>query len=337
MQSLTKSCPMKIRGKKGQICAHYIEAYNEGEAGFCDTEKRFRCIEALKKSQPALSHSAVMAWTKCKMYFLYYYILGIRVKDEYLSDGIKRGNVWDAFQNGKDYKAMADKVQLSPKDRIAMSALIDAYNDLEIVKPEGQGQAKVSYPFGGNTVVGFIDWLMEDGFEEWKCTNSPDWYLKHENIFHQVATYFMALPHLEYVDMKPVQFPQLKTGGQRTKYANESPDDFYKRIYEDILARPPFYFVGYDRTTRTWGKRFWRKEFDLDHVEAMYKWVFQEIRETIDRGSWYRNDGACQSPFLCDYYDIKKTGVVSKEHYYYASRSIVKAGDGVEEVGVSAE
>jgi hypothetical protein len=331
--SIHKSCPMQIKAK-GKICAHYIDALNVGEAGFCDSETRFRCVEALKTSQPTLSHSAAMAWVKCKMYFYYYYILGIRVNDEYKSDALKRGSVWDAFMNGEDYKVIADKVQLGAKDRIALSALIDAYTDLEIIRPEGQSQVKVSYPYLNNTVVGFVDWGMEDGFEEWKMSSSPNYYLQHENIFHQVGTYFMSVPAWQYVDIKPAQMPQLRTGGTRGKYVSETDEQFYRRIYEDILARPSFYFVGYDRSKRTWGKRFYRKEFDLSYLESMYKWIFIEIRETLDRGSWYRNDGACKSPFECDYLDIKKTGVVSRTQYHFASRKIIEEGEGIKEVGV---
>lgn len=334
--NLHKTCPMQTKSK-GKPCLHYIDAYNEGEAGFCDSEKRYRCIEALKHSQPALSHTAALAWVKCKMYFYYHYILGIRTKTEYLSDGIKRGNVWDTFMNGKDYKVVADEMGISNKDRVAISALIDAYNDLEIVKPEGIPQGKLSYPYNNNTVVCFVDWLMEDGFEEWKLSASPGWYLKTENIFHQVGTYFMASDRLEYVDMKPAQMPQLKTGGQRTKYVNETDNEFYDRIYSDILARPSFYFVGYNRDTKTWGKRFFRKEFDLGYMEFMYKWLFTELRETMDRGSWYKNEGACHNPFECDFFDICRTGVVSSNHYYFVHRTMHKKGEEVEEINITVD
>ena len=53
----------------------------------------------------------------------------------------------------------------------------------------------------------------------------------------------------------------------------------------------------------------------MEYLWKMYQHVMQEIEDTIVRDSWYRNEGACFNPFMCDYLDIKKSGGVSPKLY----------------------
>jgi hypothetical protein len=95
--------------------------------------------------------------------------------------------------------------------------------------------------------------------------------------------------------------------------ADESSDQYEDRCYSDIISRPSYYFLGWDRKTRNFGHRFYRSEFDLDEIHSTYRFVTQEIEETIQRGSWYPNNLACHVPGPCQYLPIKKSGVVSEE------------------------
>lgn len=302
-------------------CLHYIEPYDKLGCGFCSVSKQFRCTEDLKTKQPPLSYSAVDAWLRCKMYYKFFYLMGIRQKPQYVSDALKMGSVWDAIQNyeggvgtNEDIKNVISMYELSDVQVSIISALWQAFKDLEIKVPSGESQRKFHLHLYDNVITGVTDHAMVDGFKERKLSTSPDYYLKIENIHTQCGTYFLSCPEWEYVDMEVTQLPQLRM----TK--RESIEDFERRVYGDVISRPSHYFQGFNRDTRTYGKRFYRNEFDLDYISKMYQYIFREIRETIDRGSWYRNDRNCLSPFQCMYLDIKRSGAMSETVYYIAGK-----------------
>ena len=97
---------------------------------------------------------------------------------------------------------------------------------------------------------------------------------------------------------------------------DETAEAYEVRLYGDIISRPAFYFIGWDRKTRTYGVKFWRSEFDLDEIFRTYIYVLEEIKTTIRRGSWYPNNLACHVPAPCPFLPIKKSGVVSPEIYH---------------------
>jgi hypothetical protein len=236
-------------------------------------------------------------------------------KDEYLPIALKAGSVWDRFMTGQELDKVADRYQLQDLDRAKINALARAYTDLEIQAKPGEMQVKVKFIILNNVVTGKVDKDIGDGFEEWKLSSYPDSYFKLTNIHQQCGTYLYSTPAWEYVDMMVTRYPQLKTG--KGAKENESIEEYQERIYQDIISRPSYYFLGYNRTTHTFGKRFWRKEFDLAHIENSYRWGFQEIRDTIKRESWYGNKFSCDNPQPCQYLDICKTGGISETVYRY--------------------
>lgn len=328
--------------QEGRFCSHYVDPYTIGECGFCTLPKKFRCEEELKTKQPPLSVSAINDWISCKMKYKFHYLDGIRVRDEFLGNALKHGKAWDSFMNytsmnvSEEFMAemlteLAEQYKMESYHRAILSALMKAFIDLEIVTQKGESQQKYSMNLNDNIVTGVLDHVLEDGtgFKERKLSTQPDFYLKMENIHTQCGTYFMLNPEFEYVDMEITRMPQLRTGEGRNK--NETIDAFVERVYSDIIGRPSYYFVGYNRENKTFGKRFWRKEFDLKYLTKMYGYILREIRETIDRGSWYRNDKSCFVPYQCQFYDIKKSGVVSNTLYYYAGDKETEGEDDGEE------
>jgi len=90
---------------------------------------------------------------------------------------------------------------------------------------------------------------------------------------------------------------------------------YESRIYNDILARPSFYFIGFNKQKKTYGIRFWRKEFNLDYLRQVYMNVLADLRHTVDNDLWYRNELQCYVPVKCWFYAIKRSGVVSDQLY----------------------
>lgn len=296
-------------------CIHYIEPLNEGECGFCKEPFYFRCIESMKYRLPSFSSSAFTEWMQCKLKFYYPRIIGLRLKPAYVPRAIACGSIWDAFVGGEtDLDILAASYAITDIERAKINALILATQELGIVWRPGETQCKIKFNILDNIVVGYLDKVLAsgDGFEEHKLSSRPDYY-SLLNIHQQCGTYLHANPEWEYVDMMVARLPLLETG-KGTK-ANETVEEFQRRCYEDILTRPAFYFIGYDKKTHLYGKRFWRNEFDLDHIVKTYRWGMQELRDTIDRGSWYGNKFACEKPHMCQWMDICKTGALNDEVY----------------------
>jgi hypothetical protein len=125
----------------------------------------------------------------------------------------------------------------------------------------------------------------------------------------QAGTYLYTNPAYEYVVMEVTRTPAQRLG------KNEEMDDYQSRVYSDIIRRPSYYFIGWNNKTRTFGKKFYRSEFDLKELPMTYHKIVKALRYCIDNELWVNNELGCHSPVTCDYYDIKKTGVISEEIY----------------------
>jgi len=206
--------------------------------------------------------------------------------------------------------------QLNDMQQPKTSGLIRAFQDLEI-QTETDGllgcQYKIHVPVGQNQIVLCVDQAYEDHFVENKFSARPDFYTQKENVACQLGTNFMGNTNWKYAVMKIVRNPQLRTGWG--KYGKESAQEYEERIYGDVISRPAYYFIGWDRKSRTYGVRFWRSEFDLDEIFSTYVYVLEELQDTLKRGSWYPNNLACHVPTVCAYLPIKRSGVVSEEIY----------------------
>ena len=312
--------PMNMQNK---FCKHYIDGLKD-EAGFCDRPSQFRCIEALKLHLPSVSQSAVKMFCHCRERYYKHYIQGITLRDEHLPLPIKCGSVWDAFMDLKvtnssdrlDLDVYINKYQLYPEQIAKLQALMRAYKDLGIELHEGgETQYQVFHNAGDTTITGYLDIAYEDSIAEVKLSASPDFYTNLENIHLQVGTYLMTNPEWECVDMLITRLPGLRTGNG--KFSNESIEEYRLRVYSDIISRPSYYFIGYDRKMGRYGKRFYRGEFNFEGLEQTYHMVLKDMRHCIDNNLFYKNTLACHVPGACEFLPYLKSGVISDTLYRY--------------------
>jgi hypothetical protein len=313
-------CPM-LTPNNGLPCKHYIRSNNTEEPGFCTQPSKFRCTEAMKKKLPSISYSRMVDFISCKEKYRLRVLKGIEARPHHLPEPLKLGRAWDAithylYDSDYNYNQDIEPLQLNDMQQARISALDRASQDLEIIE-QTDGligcQHKVHIPVGQTQIIGYVDLAYEDHFIEIKLSSRPDFYTRKENVVYQLCTYFMANEQWDYADVLITRIPGLKTGWG--KYSEESPQEYEKRIYGDVISRPAYYFIGWDRKTRTYGVRFWRSEFDLDEIFSTYVYVLEELQDTLKRNSWYPNNLACHVPAACAYLPIKRTGVVSEEIY----------------------
>lgn len=267
-----------------------------------------------------LRYSHMVSFVQCREKYYHEVIEGLEVKPEYRPDAMKLGTVWDLIiryqHDAHDYGKEVAELRLSEEQVAKITALKRAYRDLEIFA-NNDGflgcQYEVSIPCGDTQIIGHVDRAYDDHIVETKCSGSPDFYTHKENIAYQLGTYFMGSPEWEYGVMEIVRVPGLRTGSG--KFSDESMEAYENRMYGDILSRPSYYFLGWDKKSRTYGIKFFRTEFDLDEIMATYNFVIKDIERCMKDGGWYKNNLACHVPAICPYLPIKKTGVVSEEIY----------------------
>lgn len=300
------TCNMHVKAN-GKPCHHYIGSHIENEAGFCKLPTIFRCTEALKEYTPTLTQSAFKGFVQCPMKYYYQYVLGVQLKNDKLSDAIKGGRIWDKWVGEKvknltlfvNTKIMSTNPVLSAK----LTALMRAYESLNIKEDnDGSTQTQISVDMAGYNVTGYADKTFHNYIQEVKLSGRPDWYTSFENIEFQCGTYLMGNPEWEYVDLKVTRMPELKLGKK------EELADYQDRIYSNIVKRPGYYFMGYNMKTRTYGKRFWRSEFDFDWLMTCYLHMVRNMRFMIDNQTWTYNPMACNVPAACFYLPIKRSG-----------------------------
>jgi hypothetical protein len=253
-------------------------------------------------------------------------IQALQVKPQHLSEAMKFGRAWDAFIRSRfeeyDYLPVIQELQMTPEQMARISALMRAYVELEIKNDSGDGflgcQFEISVPLGvKNNITGLIDRAYEDYIVESKTSSNPDFYFQKENIQYQLSTYFLANEGWDHAVLEVVRIPRT---------TSKSEDDYEKleaRIYGDILSRPSHYFVGWNRQEKTFGKKFWRSELDLDEMVRTYRFVYEDLKRTVINNLWYPNRLACHVPVPCPYLPIERTGVVSDEIYQGGNKPII--------------
>jgi hypothetical protein len=283
---------------------------------------------------------------------LYYLqnIRGIQIKDAAKSPALKMGTLWDAViqkhlggidrktQKPFDIPAIIDAYQIDPRDVAKVRALYRAYKILDIqTLPNYDLQAKIdlTIPFDkiwGNfghgmpveiLVTGYYDRLYSGtSFVENKLSGSPDRYLDPFFIQSQVGVYFLADPKLTECTMEICRTPDLRSTG---KNKEEDPESYSERCYQDIISRPSHYFTGWDSTTRRYGKKYFRNEFDLEELKGRFIHVFREIYEARQFSGWYKNDRSCGAilpGIKCDMEPICRHGVMSEDNYQIREKDI---------------
>jgi len=327
MQSMEneKKCRM-LTPADGLPCRYYLYPTDRDKPGFCRLDTRFFCDEALKHKLPPFSFSSVTDFVSCRMKYYYRVIQALQVKPQYLPEALKFGRAWDSFtrsrfEEGYDYLPAIQELQMTLEQIARISALMRAYVDLGIKNDGGDGflgcQYEISVPLGVKcNIRGFVDRAYEDYIVESKTSSNPDFYFQKENIQYQLSTYFLANKAWDYAVLEVVRIP-------RVGKSEEDPEKLGQRIYGDILSRPSHYFIGWNRERGTFGKKFWRGEFDLDEMFRTYRFVYEDLRRTVINNSWYPNRLACHVPAPCPYLPIERTGVVSDEVYRRGNKPII--------------
>lgn len=308
-------------------CVHYLRV-DTGQPGLCTLPSNFLCTEALKHYSPRLSHSAVIDWRRCRKRFYYRYVQGLQLHQEEHSVFIKQGRIWDEAcdwnvdRNIWNVKKATFDILPNEFEQWRMWGLVAATRELDIQTPSGlssQFEIVAQVPAGAisvpaDSVMPVIKAKLDargDGyFVENKLVSRPQEYLKPFNILSQVGTYFLLDDSLSECIMRVVQRPM-----QKPK-KDESPEEFGNRVRGDILSKPSHYFIGWNKDTRLFGRRFHVTEFDL--IELLHEYINMafDMREAQRRDAYYRDFGACgRYAGECEYQPICETGGVSDELY----------------------
>jgi hypothetical protein len=245
-----------------------------------------------------------------------------------LSVPLKLGILWDAslqFLLGKtdvNMNDIIDEYEIENREIAKVRALYRAVKTLEI-KFDMNCEIQPSFFYNLDlhednkdadklVVNGKYDRKYADGFVETKLSGRPDFYLDIFFLQSQVGTYFAVDKSLEYCTMEISRTPDLRSTGQ---YKEESDDNYEERCYQDIISRPSYYFIGYDKNKHTYGKKYYRSEFDLDEVMDRFKHCAREIKEAAVCDGWYKNDRVCNQilpGIQCDMLSVCRHNTMSE-------------------------
>jgi len=293
-----------------------------------------------------LSHSSRETFIRCRQAFYLSRIKHISIRNSMLPLPVKLGAIWDKYIESRylgvkfmdKFWSMIDEYGIeSDMDVAKIYALIQAHRTLEM-EPQYETddggifrgcQHKFEIP-GEIPIIGYIDRAYSNFIVETKLTARPDFYFQIHNITSQIGTYFLSSPEYKYAVIESARVPGLRTGAG--KYSDESPDAYRDRIISEIISKPSYYFLGFNRDTRTFGKKFWRGEVDLDELAQDYVYVNKEIQRALEDGdgAFYKNRKACYVPGPCFYLNICDTGVCSESIYEVKEPNIIK--EEIEEV-----
>ncbi len=306
-------------------CVHYIRNQDDinNPCGLCKLSDKFLCVMDLPKYLPKMSYSSKLTFMRCHYAYFLYKICGITPKEK--STPLKLGTVWDKFKElvygGQpeyfldNFDNICDDVGLMDAfDRSKIFAMCKAYVNLGINCVDNTfecSQKHFEYIEELTVVHGYIDASFKNYFVEDKCTKDPTRYFNIFSIQNQVGTYFMSNPNYEYCVIKAVKVPELRPGKETKKKKAESPDEYLERVYGHIFSNPNMYFPGYNKLRASYGKRFYRSEFDLKAIEQDYIHIGKLLKFCVDHGHFVQNNPAgCNSPWPCDYLPVCKTGGV---------------------------
>ena len=306
-----------------KVCEKYIRPKDKAEPGFCKLGDRLHCIEAIKSKCFHLSYSAVKDLCICRRkVWLKYHAGWVRSKTN-LSKPLLMGILWDKFRNSMEehghglsdaeLAAFIESHHMDSYSFAKIAAVMRAYREIGFSQDQkAKCQHRAIWKVDSNLptreliVHCVYDQLYDTWFRECKFSSRPDNFLNIHSIESQVGLYFLPDDKLEYCVMEVTRAP-----GQKLK-SDEAAGEFEQRVYQDIMARPGYYFIDYDRRKKVYGRKFWRSEFDLVGLLDRLKHVYFEIVDAADRGAWYKNHAACMAfGYQCEYLPIcENRGVV---------------------------
>lgn len=311
---------------------------DQDNAGFCKRPEYYRCIKEAGIMSIPLSYSSVGNFLTCPMMYYLKDIRGIVVKPSAMSSAVKMGALWDKVKQNLlgakvDIGACIEEYEINNRDIAKVRAINRAYKALEL-KVDTESRFTLQYGFDNEIIAdglyaehkipikvkGFYDRKYNNYFTEDKLSSRPDNYLDIFFLQSQIGAYFLADPNLEYCIMEIVRTPDLKSTG---RFKDESDGEFEERAFQDIISRPGYYFIGFDRSKHSYGKKFYRTEFDLDEVKDRFRIVSVLIKDCAAFDGWYKNDRACSAilPGIpCDLKSICRFNTMSETIYTFKTK-----------------
>jgi hypothetical protein len=318
----------KSKYPKEGVCVHMIKS---DDLGLCAKNNEFLCKEDWAKNLPWISKSSRDSFNNCRQAYYFRKVCGITIKPKFKSIPLKLGTVWDEFiefrYNGVSFQdrfaEYIEELELGDIEVIKLRSMMRAYSALGIENEQGgEHQKKFDLITPHCVVNGIIDVAYDDHYEEHKFSGSPDWYSVPYNLADQLATYFLSDENYQYAVMKVARCPGLRLGKGETLEAYED------RVYGDIIKRPSYYFQGYSRVSNTYGRKYYRGEFEpLQSVIEDYDIVTQDLLHCAEQGWWYQRKTSCQKfgePNQCEYLPICEagTGIVDEDRYDIKERKV---------------
>lgn len=313
-------CSDYVKDDEGKGCSWHIED------GFCRKPDKFRCPVWMYMFLGEISVSQANTFMKCKRMYKYKYLNGIEVLPKMQPKPMKMGSllhqgieqIYSKKEVKPDYLTYFDA---GDREIGIIQVILDKLKTLPF-DDFGYFEHKFEINISDCPKIrGVFDVLHPTYFEEYKLTSRPEFYTSPHFLQSQLATYFLYLPELTYCTMKVIRTPQLRSTGQ---YKDEDTDGYMERVRKDIDKRPGYYFLGYDNESRTWGKKFYRSEFDMGEVVARFQHIMVERRLSIKRNCWYKNESQCLLPTPCMYLSICESNGISE--LIYTRKEVTNAG-----------
>jgi hypothetical protein len=310
-------------------CLYRIDDHDN--AGFCKRPEYYRCVKEAGFMSIPLSYSSVNNFLTCPMMYYLKDIRGVVVRPSAMGSAVKMGALWDRAKQKLlgakiDLGAVIEEYEIKDMDIAKVKAINRAYKELGIrVDPEFALQATFNNEIVADglykehkvpvLVKGFYDRKYRNYFTEDKLSSRPDNYLDIFFIQSQVGAYFLADPSLEHCIMEIVRTPGLMLTG---KFKDETAEAHEERTFQDIISRPSYYFLGFDREKKRYGKVYYRNEFDLGGIRDRFRIISVLVRDCQAFDGWYKNDRACGAilPGIpCDMKAICRFGKMSEDVY----------------------
>lgn len=176
-------------------------------------------------------------------------------------------------------------------------------------------ESKFNVPFHNTHLLGMRDLLFS-----YKGKNGK-WIMEHKSmgrvvekillqrlrIDKQILFYATATEQeydllIDGVLFNVIRRPQLKFDEMK-----EDKTDFLKRLHDDILERPEFYFIRYPVTFTQKDKQIFKEELTkkLDDIQDFLSGKLRVYREEDMCESAYNG-----SPYVCEYIDVCSTGII---------------------------
>lgn len=267
-----------------------------------------------------LSISQLKQFTTCPYKWYYGYGEGIEIIDEHRSQALHMGKWWDSFvgmRHGEDVEPDDTYLNDTPKAKCyALANVADNMIDWSAM-PQVR-QVKVDMPIANSnrydSIIGFLDGYDDVAKTIYEDKLSSDGYRYHrfETIELQVGTYFLGMPEAERCILRAVSLPSQRLSA---KQDGDSYIAYQNRLEKEIAGNVSQYFLNYDFAQRTYGRIFWRADFDLSRTQAQIDAVARAIDFCCDTHTFWANTENCDMFSGCDYFDICRKNVYNYDIY----------------------